>query len=56
MWLVGHGENSNSVLMRKTGNSGGNPASREQEPESKTILMLVATCYGLPSLENDTFF
>lgn len=54
MWLAGCGS-GNSVLMRITGNSGGNLAYREKESNSKTMVLLVATCYGLPILENSIF-
>lgn len=53
--MAGRGRNGNSVLMRITGNSGGNPVYQEKESNSKTMLLLVATCYGLPILENSTF-
>lgn len=55
VWLVGRRGNGSSVLKRKTGNSGGNPVYREKESDSKTMLMLVATHYDLPILENSTF-
>lgn len=54
MWLVSRGRNGNSVLMRITGSSG-SPLYREKESDSKTMPLLVATCYGLPILENSTF-